>query len=89
MHRALSVVMGLSLTVQIGWTQAGNPATVSSEGWAITADGQQGVIGVTYENLGTVLKDVRLNLHGPRGVQQLKRWSVTKVGENEVSIHTT
>jgi len=82
------VVIGLFLTAQIGWTQVGNPLTVSSDGWTITADGQQGVISVTYENLGTILKDVRLNLRGPQGLQQLKGWSVAKIGENELTIHS-
>ena len=89
MQRAYLFVIGCLLATEIGWAQAGNPVTVNNEGWTITADAQLGIFGVTYENLGTVLKDVRLNLHGPQGVQQLKGWSVTKVGENGVSIHTT
>ncbi len=89
MQRAYLFVIGCLLATEIGWAQAGNPVTVNNEGWTITADAQLGIFSVTYENLGTVLKDVRLNLHGPQGVQQLKGWSVTKVGENGVSIHTT
>ena len=88
MRRIYLVVIGLVLAVQLGWAEAGNPLTVSSEGWTVTADGQQGVISVTYENLGTVLKDVRLNLRGQHGLQQLKGWSVGKVGEKGLSIHT-
>ena len=88
MRRIYLVVIGLVLAVQLGWAEAGNPLTVSSEGWTVTGDGQQGVISVTYENLGTVLKDVRLNLRGQHGLQQLKGWSVGKVGEKGLSIHT-
>ena len=89
MGRIYLAVIGMAvLAVQVGWADAGTPVTVSSEGWTVTGDGEQGVISITYENLGTVLKDVRLNLRGQDGLQQLKGWSVGKVGEKGLSIHT-
>jgi hypothetical protein len=89
MGRIYLAVIGMAvLAVQVGWADAGTPVTVSSEGWTVSGDGQQGVISITYENLGTVLKDVRLNLRGQHGLQQLKGWSVEKVGEKGLSIHT-
>jgi len=89
MGRIYLAVIGMAvLAVQVGWADAGTPVTVSSEGWTVTGDGQQGVISISYENLGTVLKNVRLNLRGQDGLQQLKGWSVGKVGEKGLSIHT-
>jgi hypothetical protein len=89
MQRVYLGVIGMAvLAVQVGWADAGTPVTVSSDGWTVSGDGQQGVISITYENLGTVLKDVRLNLRGQHGLQQLKGWSVGKVGEKGLSIHT-
>jgi hypothetical protein len=76
------------LALQAGWAEGGTPITVSSEGWTVTGDGQKGVISITYENLGAVLKDLRLNLRGQHGLQPLKSWSVGKVGEKGLSIHT-
>ena len=89
MGRIYLAVIGMAvLAVQVGWADAGTPVTVSSEGWTVNGDGQQRVISISYENLGTVLKDVRLNLRGQHGLQQLKGWSVGKVGERGLSIHT-
>ena len=89
MGRIYLAVIGIAvLAVQVGWADAGTPLTVSSEGWTVTGDGQQRVISISYENLGTVLKDVRLNLRGQDGLQQLEGWSVEKVGEKGLSIHT-
>ena len=89
MSRIYLAVIGIAvLAVQVGWADAGTPLTMSSEGWTVTGDGEQGVISITYGSLGTVLKDVRLNLRSQQGLQQLKGWSVEKVGENELSIHT-
>ena len=89
MGRIHLAVIGIAvLAVQAGSAKAGTPVTVSSEGWTVTGDGQQGVIRITYENLGTVLNNVRLNLRGEHGRQQLKGWSVEKVGEKGLSIHT-
>ena len=84
MGRIYLAVIGIAvLAVQVGWADAGTPLTVSSEGWTVTGDGQQRVISISYENLGTVLKDVRLNLRGQDGLQQLKGWSVGKVGKRD------
>jgi len=89
MGRIYLAVIGMAvLAVQVGWADAGTPVTVSSEGWTVNGDGQQRIISISYENLGTILKDVRLNLRGQHGLQQLKGWSVGKVGEKGLSIHT-
>lgn len=89
MGRIYLAVIGIAvLAVQVGWADAGTPVTVSSEGWTVSGDGQQGVISISYENLGTVLKDVRLNLRGERGLSPLKNWSVEQKGPNQLSIRS-
>jgi len=88
MGRFFSVVIAVVLTVAAGSAEAGNPVTVASDGWTITADGEQGVLSITHDNLGTVMKDARLNLQGEHGLRQLKNWSVEKQGEHQLSIRT-
>jgi len=89
MGRIYLAPIGLAvLAVQVGWADPGTRLTVSSEGWTVTAEGEQRALTISREGLGTVLKDVRLNLRGEHGLQQLKGWSVEKVGENGLSIHT-
>jgi hypothetical protein len=88
MGKIYLAVIGMLLVVQLDWAKAGTPVTVSSEGWTITAEGESRVITISRDGLGTVLKDVRLNLRGQHGLQQLKGWSVGEVGEKGLSIHT-
>ncbi len=89
MGRIWLAVIGIAvLAIPVGCADAGNPIAVSSGGWTVTCEGQQGVISIAYGNLGTILKDVRLNLRDRDGLRQLKGWSVAKVGEKELSIRT-
>lgn len=89
MQKVCLVIIGLVLAVQLAWAEDGNPLSVSSDGWTVVAEAETGVLTISREGLGTVLKDVRVNLRGPQGLQQLKGWSVGKVGENELSLRTT
>jgi len=90
MGRIYLAVIGMAvLAIQVGWADAGTPVTVSSEGWTVTADGDQGVLSLSRENLGTILKEVRLNLRGQGGLRRLMGWSVEKKGENGLSIRTS
>jgi hypothetical protein len=66
----------------------GNPVSVSSNGWTVTADADSSVLIIMYDNLGTVVKDVRLNLQGERDLLRLKHWSVEKKAGDQLSIIT-
>ena len=76
----------LRVMILVAWAAAtasarpGGPVSVSSNGWTVTADADQGVLSVAHENLGTVLKNVRLNLQGERDLLRLQNWSVEKKG---------
>lgn len=78
MSRFFSVAISVVLTVAEGSAEVGTPVTVTSEGWTVTADGEQGVLSITRDNLGTLMKGVRLNLQGEHGPRQLNNWSVEK-----------
>jgi len=89
MARIFVAMIGMLLTVQAAWTAAVAPVTVTSNGWTVTADASQGVLSVSRENLGTVLKEVRLNLRGEHGLKRLKTWSSAQQGTSRLFIRTT
>ena len=66
------------MTVAAGLAQTGNPISLASDGWTVTADGEQGVFSIAQDTLGTVIKDARFNLKGEHGLRPLKNWSVYK-----------
>ena len=88
MSKLSSAVVLVVLAVAVGPARAANPVTVSSEGWTVTADGEQAVLTVTHDKLGTVMKNVRLNLQAHAGLRPLKDWSVEKEGERQLSLRT-
>jgi len=75
---AVNVLKAAALTVAAMWTQVVAAATISTEGWTVTADASEGVLIVGHEKLGTLMQDVRLNLRAPSGWTALRHWSVEK-----------
>jgi hypothetical protein len=88
MGRFLSAVISIALTVAASSARTANSVSISSGGWTVTADAAQGVLGIAYDNLGTVLKNVRLNLQAEGGPRALKDWSLETEGANQLSIKT-
>jgi len=88
MGKFFSVVIAVVLAVAAASAQTGNPVSVASDGWTVTADGEQAVLTITHDSLGTVMKDARLNLQGEHGLRPLKNWSVEKQGQHQLSIRT-
>jgi hypothetical protein len=66
-----------------------SPVSVSGNGWTVVADGEAGTFNVSFDGLGTILRDARLSLREPRGPHLFNNWSVEKKGEDELSIRTT
>jgi hypothetical protein len=89
MGRVYVAVIGMLLAVQFGWAEGGAPVTVSSDGWTVTVEAEQATLSISRENLGTVLKEVQLNLGGEHGLLRLKGWSVERKGEKGLSIRTS
>ena len=89
MKRFLLLAILIVISVAVVSGQVSNPVSISSDGWTLTADGEQGVLGIAYEKLGTVLKDVRLNLQAEGRRRPLTSWSVETQGANQLSIKTT
>lgn len=89
MRRLLSLVVSIVLTVAVTSAQGANSISLLRDGWTVTADGEQGVLRITQDKLGTVMKDARLNLQGEHGLRGLRKWVVEKKGENQLSVKTT
>jgi hypothetical protein len=88
MLKLASTAIGAAAAVAAMWTQVGAAATISTEGWTVTADASEGVLIVGHEKLGTLMQDVRLNLRGPSGWTALRHWSVEKTAPNQLAIAT-
>jgi hypothetical protein len=88
MSKILVAVVASCVVLLSQPAKAAEPVTLTSDGWTITADSAQATLSISHEKLGTVMKDVRLNLKGERGLQALEGWSVEKSRANELSIHT-
>jgi hypothetical protein len=69
--------------------QSNSPVSLAAEGWTVTADPRNAVLSVTHEKLGTLLRDVRLNMRDSRGLHPLKEWTATKSEKNQLSLRST
>jgi hypothetical protein len=63
--------------------------SVAHNGWTIVADGERGVVSISYDGLGIVMKDLQLQLRGDDGLTLLKDWSVEKQGDRQLTIRTS
>jgi hypothetical protein len=59
----------------------------SQNGWTIEVDARNEVLTVNHEDLGLVIKDIRLGLIGDKGFSPLSKWSV-KSEKEALTIHT-
>jgi hypothetical protein len=88
MSRFFSVMIMVALAAATTSARPPSPVSVSGSGWTVMADVDQSVLSITHDNLGTVIKNVRLNLQGERDLLRLKSWSVERKAEDQLSIIT-
>jgi len=89
MRRLFSLVIAVGFAVAGGWAQTGNSLSVTAHGWTVIVNGDEGVLSVSYDKLGMVLKNARLSLQDVDGLHPFKNWSVENKGMDEVFIRTT
>jgi hypothetical protein len=75
----ISVLAGTGLVAE-----AAPPVTLTGNGWTVAADGEQGLITVSHDKLGTVLEKGRLNLRGERALAPWKTFSAERKGEGRL-----
>jgi hypothetical protein len=54
--------------------------TLTGEGWTIETQGDRGRLTIKHERLGTILREVRLNLEANGAVQEMPQWKAEVTG---------
>ena len=54
--------------------------TLMGQGWTIETQGDRGRLTIKHERLGTILRDVRLNLEANGAVQEMTQWKAEVTG---------
>jgi len=88
MSKFFAVTMWIVLGLTSGWAQSGHSISITSDGWTVVAMVEQSTLAIRHDKLGTVLRDVRLNLKNESGLRQLKNWTAETQGRHQLSIQT-
>jgi Melibiase/Alpha galactosidase C-terminal beta sandwich domain len=88
MERLLPIAAWACFFVATGSARAAGPVAIRSQGWTVTADPERSVLGVSQENLGVVLQDVRINLEGQNAILPLTGWSVKQTSQSQLTLRT-
>ena len=88
MGRLVPITLSAFFIVGAGNAHAAASIAISSQGWTITADPERSVLSLSQESLGTVLKDVRINLGDQNAILPLTGWSVEQTSQSQLTIHT-
>lgn len=88
MARFLFVALAIVLMTSAVYAQTTEEVLVSANGWSLSAEKDQSTLSVMHDGLGTVMKDVRLNLQSSQNVSQLKNWVVERKSQNILFIKT-
>ncbi len=63
--------------------------TLKSSGWTMTADPGTGLLNLSHDSLGIVLKEIKLNIKNNNELTTLYKWTAGKDGENLLVIRTS
>jgi hypothetical protein len=88
MNRLLLAAVSILITLASVHAKANDSVVISSFGWTITADQDRSVLSVSQEHLGVVLQDVRLNLQNDNSLLPLTGWSIEKLSQSRLILHT-
>jgi hypothetical protein len=83
-----SVLMAAVLVGTGPAAKAATPVTLAAEGWTVAADGEQGLLTVSHDRLGTVLENARLNLRDEHGLAPCKTFSAERKGDRRLLLRT-
>ncbi|MGD0579772.1 MAG: alpha-galactosidase, partial [Bryobacteraceae bacterium] len=78
----------LLLGAAVSWAQPESRVSVTAAGWTVSADPGSGTLGVTYEKLGVLMEQVRLNMRDANGTRPLKNWTVERRAPNRLILKT-
>ncbi len=69
--------------------RAERPVSITSEGWSVVADPQQGLVSISHDRLGIVAGDIRLQLREGKQMTPMNVWSAATAGPNQLILRTT
>jgi Melibiase/Alpha galactosidase C-terminal beta sandwich domain len=85
--RALSpALLCVVLAVAHANAAAGDPVTLTHEGWTVTADG--GLLAIAHDRLGPLVQNARLNVRDERGLHSWTSWSAEPSGDGQLLLRT-
>ncbi len=84
MRRLLPIAVSAFFIVVANHAHGAAPVAIHNQGWTITADQEQSVLSISQQELGIVLKDVRISV----GDQPLTGWSAEQTSQWQLTIHT-
>ena len=89
LNKALPTLAALVLC----WTATpalGRPETVlSSDGWTIEQDAGRGRLTIKHQDLGTILRDIRLNVDTGGSIRELNQWKAEANGPSRLLLRTS
>jgi hypothetical protein len=83
-----ATLLCLALAVTPAESEAGEPVSLTHEGWTLRADGDRGVLTVGHERLGVLLENVRLGALDGQGARPWTSWSVVAGPEGHLTLQT-
>ena len=83
-----SILIGLIQVSAAYQAATKNPVTLSGSGWTITANPEMGVLSLTHDSLGLVMKEIQLKLKTKQGMSPVKGWSAMKKGDRQLAVQT-
>jgi hypothetical protein len=76
--RILEIAISSLWAVMPAFTAPDERPEVSLDGWTVVANPSAGLLTVTHEGLGTLMKNVRLQLRSASGLRLAKDWQVVR-----------
>jgi hypothetical protein len=84
MQRWLQIAVSAFFIVAANHAHGAAPVAIHNQGWTITADQDRSVLSISQQELGMILKDVRISV----GDQPLSGWSAEQTSQWQLTIHT-
>src|SRR3989440_11393459 len=81
-------VSAISFIFSASCLQAQTSTQLSRDGWSISANPASSELSISHGTLGTVLEHVRLTRRTDQGTGGTQAWSVEKVGDETLRLHT-
>jgi hypothetical protein len=82
------VIIYLFASEAVCQTSFKKPVTLSGSGWTINADPENGVLNLSHDSLGLIIKDIRLNVKSKQSLNQLKDWTAVIKRGNQLEVQT-